>query len=78
MKLEHPIIPYTKINSKWFKDLNIRPDSIKLLQENIGRRLFDINHSKIFFEPPPRVTKIKIKVNKWNLNLKASTQQRKP
>ena len=80
MKLEHPLIPYTKINSKWFKDLNIRPDSIKLLQENIGRRLFDINHSKIFFEPPPRVTKIKIKVNKWNLNLnlKASTQQRKP
>ena len=69
MKLEHPLIPYTKINSKWFKDLNIRPDSIKLLKEN-----------KIFFEPPPRVTKIKIKVNKWNLNLnlKASTQQRKP
>ena len=54
----------TKINSKWIKDLNIRPDTIKLLEENIGRTLFDINHSKIVFDLPPRVMKIKIKVNK--------------
>ena len=55
---------YTKINSKWMKDLNIRSDTIKLLEENIGRTLFDINHSKIFFDPLPRVMKIKTKINK--------------
>ena len=59
MKLEHCLTPYTKINSKWIKDLNVKPDSIKLLKENIGRTLFDINHSKIFFDPPPRVMEIK-------------------
>jgi len=64
MKLEHSLTPNTKINSKWIKDLNIRPDTIKLLEENIGRTLFDINHSKIVFDLPPRVMKIKIKVNK--------------
>ena len=67
MKLEHSLTPYTKINSKWIKDLNVRLYSIKLLEENIGRTLFDINHSKIFFDPPPRVMKIKTKINKWDL-----------
>ena len=61
MKLEHFL---TKINSKWIKDLNVRPDSIKLLEENIGRTLYDINHSKILFDPPPRVMEIKTKINK--------------
>ena len=55
MKLEHSLIPYTKINSKWTRDLNVRLDTMELLEENIGRTLFDINHSKIFFDPPPRV-----------------------
>ena len=67
MKLEHSLTPYTKINSKWFRDLNVRPDTIKLLEENIGRTLFDINHSKIFFDPPPRVMELKTKINKWDL-----------
>ena len=67
MKLEHSLTPYTKINSKWIKDLNVRPDPIKLLEENIGRTLFDIDCSKIFFDPPPRVMKIKTKIKKWNL-----------
>ena len=67
MKLEHSLTPYTEINSKWIRDLNVRPDSIKLLEEDLGRTLFDINHSKIFFEPPPRVMEIKTKINKWDL-----------
>ena len=58
MKLKHSRIPYTKINSKWIKDLNVRPDTIKLLEENIGRTLYDINHSKILFDPPPREMEI--------------------
>ena len=64
MKLEHSLTPPTKINSKWIRDLNVRSDSIKLLEENIGRTLFDINHSKIYFDPPPRVMEIK---KKWDL-----------
>ena len=67
MKLEHSLTPHTKINSKWIKGLNVRPDTIKLLEENIGRTLFDMNHSKIFFDPPPRVMKIKTKINKLDL-----------
>ena len=67
MKLEHSLTPYTKINSKWIKDRNVRPDTIKLLEENIGRTLYDINHSKILFDAPPRGMEIKIKINKWDL-----------
>ena len=59
MKLEHFLTPYTKVNSKWIKDINIRPETIKLLEENIGKTLSDINHSRIFQDPPPRVMKIK-------------------
>ena len=67
MKLEHSVTPYTKINSKWMKDLNVRPDTIKLLEENIGRTLYDINHNKILFDPPPREMEIETKINKWDL-----------
>ena len=67
MKLAHSLTPYTKINSKWIKDLNVRPDTIKLLEENIGKTLFDINHNKIFFDPALRVMEIKPKINKWDL-----------
>ena len=63
MKLEHSLTPYTKISSKWVKDLNVSLDTIKLLEENIGRTLFDVNHSKIFLDPSPRVMKIKTKIN---------------
>ena len=79
MKLEYSLIPYTKINSKWIKDLSVRPDTIKLLEENIGRTLYDINHSKILFDPSPRKMEIKIKINEWDLmKLKSFAQQRKP
>ena len=69
MKLEHFLTPYTKINSKWIKDLSVRSDSIKPLEENIGRTLYDINHSKILFDPPPREMEIKTKINKWDLSM---------
>ena len=67
MKLKHFLTLYTKINSKWIKDLNVRPETIKLLEENIGRTLDDINQSKILYDPPPRVMEIKTEVNKWDL-----------
>ena len=63
MKLGCFLIPHTKINSKWIKDLNVRPETIKLLEESIGKTLFDINHSRILYDPPPRVMEIKAKIN---------------
>ena len=63
MKLEHFLTPYTKTNSKWIKDLNIKPETIKLLEENIGKTLSDINHSMILYDPPPRI----LEINKWDL-----------
>ena len=67
MKLEHSLTPYTKINSKWIKDLDIRPDTIKLSEENISQTLSDINDSTIFSDPPLRVLTVKTKINKWDL-----------
>ena len=63
------LTPYTKINSQWIKDLNIRPETIKLLEENIGKTLSDIHHSRITYDPPPRILEIKAKINKWDLNI---------
>jgi len=63
MKLEHFLTPYKKINSKWIKDLNVRSESLKLLEENIGKTLSDVNHSKILYDPLPRVMEIKAKIN---------------
>ena len=67
MKLEQFLTPYTKINSKWNKDLNVRPETIKLPEENIGKTLSDINHSRILYNPPPRILEIKAQINKWDL-----------
>ena len=67
MKLEHSSTPYTKINSKWIEDLNVRPVTIKLLEENIGRTLDDTDQSKILCDPPPKVMEIKTKIRKWDL-----------
>ena len=64
---EHFLTPYTKINSKWIKDLNVRPETVKLLEENIGKTLSDINHSRILYDPPAIILEIKAKINKWDL-----------
>ena len=76
MKLKHFLTPYTK--TKWIKDLNVRPESIKLLEVNIGKTPSYIHHIRILYDPPPRILEIKAKINKWDLfNLKAFAQQRK-
>ena len=67
MKLEHFLTPYTNINSKWIKDLNVRPETIRLLEENIGKTHFSINHSRVLYDPPPRILEIKAKISKRNL-----------
>ena len=78
MKLEHFLTPYTKINSKWIKDLNVRPETIKLWEESIGKTRSDINYSRILYDPPPRILGRKAKINKWDLiKLKIFCKQRK-
>ena len=77
MKLEHFLTPYTKINSKWTKDLNVRPETIKVLEENLGKTLSDISHSRILYDPPPRILEIKAKINKWDLIKSKSSCTRK-
>ena len=77
MKLEHSLTPYIKISSKWIKDLNVKQDTVKLLEENIGRTLFDINHSKIFFDPPPKVMEIKINTQSL-MKLQSFSTAKKP
>ena len=67
MELEHFLTPYSKISSKWIKGINVRPEAIKLLEENIGKTLSHINDSKILYDPLPRILKIKAKINKWDL-----------
>ena len=67
MKLDHFLTPYTKLHSKWIKDLNVRPETIKLLEENIGKTLSNINHSRILYDSPPRILEIEAKINKWDL-----------
>ena len=64
MKLEHFLTPYTKINLKWIKNLNVRPETVKLLEENLGKTLYSIHHSTILYDPPPRILEIKAKIKK--------------
>ena len=79
MKLEHALTPYAKINSKWLKDLNIRQNTIKLLEENIGKTLSHINHTNDFLDQSPKAIEIKTKINPWDLTkLTNFAQQRKP
>ena len=77
MKIEHFLTPHAKINSKWIKNLNLRPETIKLLEEIIGKTLSDINHSRTIYDPPPRVMEIKAKINKWDLIILKSFCTRK-
>ena len=78
MKLDHQLTPYTKINSRWIKDLNISCDTIKVLQENINRKISDIPHSNIFADMSPRARDIKERINKWDLTkIKASAWLKK-
>ena len=78
MKLHHFLTPFTKINSKWIKDLNVSPETIQLLEENIGKTLSDTHHRRILHDPHPRTLEIKTKINKWDLiKIKSSAQQRK-
>ena len=67
MKLEYFLSAYTNISSKWIKDLNIRTETIKLLEEDIGKILFDVNHGRTLYDPFPRIIEIKAKINKWDL-----------
>ena len=67
MKLDHFLTPHTNINSKWIKDLNVRPETIELPEENIGKTLSDIHHSRILYDPPSKIFEIKAKINKWDL-----------
>ena len=79
MKWEHSLTPYTKINSKWIKNLNVRPETIELLEKNIGRTLSDINYSDVFLNPSARIMEIKTKFNKWDLiKLKETKGNYKP
>ena len=75
MKSQHFLTPYTKIKSEWIRDLNVRPETIKLLEENIGRTLDDINQGKILYDPPPRVMEMKTKVNKDLIKLKCTAKE---
>ena len=75
MKLEHFLTPYTKINSKWIEELNIRPETIKLLEENIGKTLSDIHHSRILYDPPPRILEIKAKISLIKLKSFCTTKE---
>ena len=78
MKLEHFLTPYTEMNSKWIKYLNVRPETKKLLEENIGKTHSDINHGGILYDPHPRMLVKKAKINKWDLiKQKSFAQQRK-
>ena len=77
MKFKHFLIPSTKIHSKWTEGLTVRPETIKLLEENIGRTLYDISYSKILFDPFPREMEIKTKINKWDLMKRKSTEKKR-